>query len=100
MTIFDMSFFKKKKEDEAKNRKRRSRKRLLESRDHVAWMDHHNCDYCNDPIMGGMWYERKVFATFWGIRVEKRHLPECPEDWLREEEKRRQVEEAARKKAA
>jgi hypothetical protein len=100
MTVSDMSSFKKKKEDEERERKRRSRKRLLQAREHHAWWTNHDCSYCHDPIMAGMWYQRRVFATFFGIIVEKRHLPECPGKWIHEGEEKRQAEEAAAQKKA
>lgn len=81
--------------------------RLLRSYSRVAWQ-HHDCDFCDEPISPGDMYDGWVHVEVESGRkrfyVVRKHYPECPKDlrnmeeemyceWEREE--RRNHREAA-----
>ncbi|MFA6608355.1 MAG: hypothetical protein WCT07_00360 [Candidatus Paceibacterota bacterium] len=105
MIVTDLLAFRQAKEKAKKKASRNFRK--LESRLHTAWREHVCCK-CFDPISGGMSYVREVSITIsleTGkeiVKVRKYHFPVCPGDDYRNEQRRREKEEArqANRKAA
>ena len=103
MSVVDLRTLQKARESERKKAKRMSRRRLLETREHMCWNVVQDCDRCFIPIMPGMMYLRETYVTFWGVKVVKYHSPVCPPDPIYEEEMEREREEvafAARNKVA
>ncbi len=52
----------------------------------------YSCFECDQNIMPGEWYFASIFVCGKRLWVERRHLPECPEDPLKREHEAEAVE--------